>query len=232
MDESVKPAARLKMPRKSFFSALNPARWSPECWSTAYVKNRIESAWYQRKHPEAPWLTQDAVSFLRDYLKSTDRIAEFGSGRSTRFFSDRCDSVLSFEHDAEWHCSVQASLEAEGRTNVVYRLRQDTAYYEEISSEADASFDAVLVDGVFRADAALQALPKLRPGGVMIIDNVNRHIPNKSRGPGSIRAFDQNDPEHQKWIKYWDITSSWRRYWTTNGVFDTLFQFAPFTETA
>ena len=158
----------MKPPPKRWICALNPALWSPSCWCPSYVKNRIETAWFCRRNPDAPWITKDAVKFLSDYLKSSDRVAEFGSGRSTRFFARRCASVLSFEHNPEWHQCVETSLAAEGMTNVDYRLRLNASYYEDITNEPDNSFDIALIDGVFRGDCALNALPKLRKGGLIL----------------------------------------------------------------
>ena len=43
----------------------------------------------------------------------------------------------------------------------------------------------VVIDGAYRAHVTKLVMPRLRPGGVMIIDNVNWYLPSRSRAPGS-----------------------------------------------
>ena len=209
---------------------LLPAAWSPECWTPRYAADRIRTAWYHHRHPELPWLTRAANERLLALTGPQDTVLEFGSGRSTLFFARRCARVESVEHNAEWWKKVTAMLEAEGlagKARVQLALHPESSYAEAARGFADATFTVVLVDGIRRADCVEEALPKLKPGGWLVLDNINRHIPNTCRGPGSVRAWDMSDPEHRKWKLFADATSAWPREWTTNGVSDTLLLMKP-----
>jgi len=119
--------------------------------------------------PELPWLTFDAVARLDGLLQQGWRMVEFGSGMSTRWFADRVSTVHSIEHARSWHDRIATSLPA----NVRYELRSGPAYYD-LSDYADGSLDIVVVDGIDRDECVSAALPKIRPGGWLYLDNSDR----------------------------------------------------------
>ena len=49
-----------------------------------------------------PWFTYSATSYLSKLVKSSHRVLEFGSGNSTRWWSERVSEVISVEHDPIW----------------------------------------------------------------------------------------------------------------------------------
>jgi hypothetical protein len=83
----------------------------------------------------------------------------------------------------------------------------------------DESIDFVLVDGVYRDHVTLFLLPKIRPGGMLIIDNVNRYLPLLTASPGSLRP--SAAPVTAAWEQGTAALTKWRRLWTSNGVWDT-----------
>lgn len=213
----------------SFLSSLNPTRWHPGCWTPAYFKNRIEAALFWKRHPDSPWLTQQAVNFLDGYLTAEDTVLEFGSGGSTVYFASRCKHVVSFESDRGWYDSTCRRLADRRLTNVDYRFCNDARYYESVREFQDAAFSVALIDGSYREQTALNSLAKLREGGIMIVDNVNRYIPCASTAPDTKRAFDMSSEEDRLWSRFCTETKTWRRFWSTNGVLDTLILFKPRT---
>ncbi len=129
-------------------------------------------------------------------LRSSDICAEFGSGRSTLWLARRCAHLTSVEHDEQWHAKVSRTIAAEGITNVRYlcHLREEpdatgyrSTYAAVAQSLRDESIDVALVDGLYRDYVTLALLPKIRPGGLIVIDNVNRYLPSLTTSPGSIR---------------------------------------------
>ncbi len=194
-------------------------------WTPRYVAGRLGYLLHERLHPDKPWLTQEAVRFLDQYLSKDDAVLEFGSGRSTLYFARRCKRVVSFENDRAWYDRV--APEARRLGNVDYRCHAGPAYYEEPAEFDDASFDLVLVDGWARERTANVSLSKLKPGGLMVVDNVNWFLPNESRAPNSKRAWQLERAEDQQWKAFVDATEGWRRYWTSNDYFDTLMLFKP-----
>jgi len=143
-----------------------------------------------------PWLTYPAVLFLKETVRPDWKVFEFGSGASTMFFGSRCREVNSIEHDISWAERVGAALRSEGLSNC--RLRYvppavglaragayDSAFpgYEQsdfekyvrsIDEQPDESLDLVLVDGRSREASLMHAVPKVRTGGMLILDNTER----------------------------------------------------------
>ncbi len=159
-----------------------------------YVLARAKESAYQRQHPDLPWLTQDANAFLSGYVQLSDIGLEFGSGRSTLRFASRVDKLVNVEHDKDWYGKVSASLIQKKLMNVDYRYlagdlndskAMEGAIHVITNPFESGRFDFVLVDGVCRDVCAREAIRLIRPGGILVIDNVNRHLPSNSVSPNS-----------------------------------------------
>jgi predicted O-methyltransferase YrrM len=191
-------------------------------WTPRYVLDRSRLAIHQRRHREEPWLTADAVQFLDSWITSTDNCLEWGAGRSTSWLAARAARVTSVEHDADW----------------AKRVRDDTAHLQHVDvhlvdgsnperyaapPDGVVSVALALVDGIHRDRCALTAVDLVAPGGVIVVDNVERYLPSKSRAPEAIGDRYEADA----WHEFDERTADWHRYWTTNGVTDTAFFFKP-----
>jgi predicted O-methyltransferase YrrM len=192
------------------------------------VSARIRQALYQRAHPDAPWLTAEAVRLLNSMLRPSDIGAEFGSGRSTLWLACRCAHLTSVEHDEAWYSRVSAVLSNCGITNVDYQYHprdeldptgRRSAYVHVARLLADESIDVALVDGLYRDYVALHLLPKIRAGGMLVIDNVNRYLPSPTLSPNSLRP--SAVPASAVWQQLAVTLARWRRIWTSDGVSDT-----------
>ena len=206
-----------------------------------YVADRVRLAMHQKLHPDAPWLTAEATRRLEDWLLPTHVGIEWGSGRSTLWFAQRVKHLVSVEHHAGWHAAVAESLEKAGLHNVDFRLhpcapeRIETPewiaamfasdYVRAVDAFGPKSIDFALVDGMYRSACALAVLPKLRPGGRLIVDNVNWFLPSDSRAPSSRGAGDE--PLSPTWADFEEAVAGWTREWTENGVADTAIWVAP-----
>ena len=199
-----------------------------------YVYNRARQLAYELGHPDDPWLTPAAIGLLRSLLRPSDRGVEFGSGRSTLWFARRVAALASVEHDERWHDAVSAGLEAEGLGNVDYTLAPgdkpaerggDSAYARVALSFPDAGLDFALIDGHYRDYSAKFILPKIKPGGMLIIDNVNWCLPCRSTAPNSRTAA--LGPATPTWAEVAEELSGWRSIWTSSGVWDTAIFIRP-----
>jgi predicted O-methyltransferase YrrM len=193
-----------------------------------YVYHRTRQLFYERAHPDHPWLTPAAIDLLATLLRPADTGAEFGSGRSTLWFAARVAALTSVEHDARWHETVTARLSNGGPGNVEYILAPedqpmerggDSAYARTALAFPDASLDFALVDGHYRDYSAKFIMPKIKPGGMLIIDNVNWYLPSQSKAPNSRTA--ELGPATDVWAEVWRQLAGWRAIWTTSGVWDT-----------
>jgi predicted O-methyltransferase YrrM len=199
-------------------------------WTPYYVRCRLRNWTYYRRNQNKPWLTQDALAFLEGWLRPGDEVLEFGAGRSTIYFASRCAKVISFEDNEKWCRRVQGQIERLRLTNAEIRHRADDRYNYEVLQLPDRSVDVVLIDGNWVAGRsrmwpAINSLRKLRPGGIMVFDNINWYVPSGSRSPNSIRELQPEDPNHARTIEFLSLTKAWRRVWSTNGIWDTLILF-------
>jgi len=201
-----------------------------------YVRDRLAVWFYQRRFKQHPWLTADAIPMLEELLRKSDRGIEWGSGRSTRWFASQVQHLVSVESSKLWFERVTQQLKDEGIENVDYHLVETTENdekdvdarreYAQIARKLeDCSLDFALVDGFARGQCMLEALPKLKPGGILILDNANWYLPGPTRAPRSMKTGDAIvDAEFQRFA---ELTPDWRHVRTTNGVWDTWIWIVP-----
>lgn len=192
-----------------------------------YIYNRLYLAVVEFIHPDWPWLTKDAVLILDKLLNQDDIGLEFGSGRSTVWFAKKINHLISIEHDKFWFLKIKEKLENNNLiSKVEYNLVKPTQldYLKILEKIENESMDFVLIDGLFRDRACLTSISKIKKGGILIIDNINWFIPNKSYSPNSLK----NEYESEIWSNIFEkVIRGWRRIYTTNGVTDTLILFKP-----
>lgn len=145
---------------------------------------------------EVPWITFRAIDWLDTYLKPDMRVFEYGAGGSTLYFAKRAGEVISVEHDESFYHWVKDILAQRARTNCdlmlhrsepceesdpafasfqpKYRGQCFQSYVTAIDAYPDGHFDLVLVDGRARMASFKRALPKLKPGGTIMLDNSER----------------------------------------------------------
>lgn len=158
--------------------------------SARYVADRLGEIIYQKRNPEKPWLTPLACEILGELVRPEDLILEFGSGRSTRWFSKHAKMVTSIEHNPEWFAMVSEGIRKDGISNVDLHMVESLSNYAAHADKLveDNSVDISLIDGVMRDACALVAAKKVRSGGVIIIDDSHRYFPSTSRAPGALAA--------------------------------------------
>ena len=182
---------------------------------------------YEKQHPDHPWLAQTAIIVLSSWLKPTDVGFEWGAGRSTIWLARKVHHLTSVEHDMKWYQVVKEELEKARITNVNLVLckidgGKESEYVRAMDSYPPNSLDFVLIDGRLRHHCLDTAIDKLRPGGLVILDNANRYFPSDSRSPGSVRVYPRKE-----WQDSADRLGKWRLIWTSNGVSDTVLWIKP-----
>jgi predicted O-methyltransferase YrrM len=165
-------------------------------------------------------MTETANSFLVKNLNKDMVVLEFGSGRSTQFFANRVKQVLSREHNEEWFDIVTKQIA--NIANIKYEFYDDLGKYADVTSIENNTLDVVIVDGRNRINCLLNSVPKLKSGGILVLDNAERYLAYETSSPGK-HLLNSRNP---KWIEAEKILKEifWR-YNTTNGVFDTLIFF-------
>lgn len=202
-------------------------------WTIRYMRARLRQMQWQKAHPLDPWLTRDGVEFFRNWLRAGDIMVEFGSGRSTLWFARAIQPgghIISVEHHEGWHKDVAQRLRSSGLSNYTYCLAEEKPVPYVAAADAELKkhgglADIILVDGRMRDHCAIWALEHIRPGGMIVVDNVQRYLPHQSNAPTAIAANGQ--PDGDLWKKFANAVSTWRKHWTSDDVEDTAFFFAP-----
>jgi hypothetical protein len=121
---------------------------------------------------------------------------EYGSGGSTLFLASRIQSGASVEHDAQWGNQVRteldrgdfrgwhvdivgpepASVDCQMYTSTDPQFADHTfrAYAASADRFVDRSLDLVILDGRARVACFHHAVAKVKPGGLLILDNAER----------------------------------------------------------
>lgn len=125
-----------------------------------------------------------------------------GGGGSTLFFCKRVANVVTVEHNAKWFSLLEkevvkntiqnwkgllrpaqegigenlsiADPDAYVSDDVLFKGCHFREYASAIDAFSDAFFDVVLVDGRARPSCLKHALPKIKAGGLLILDNSDR----------------------------------------------------------
>lgn len=209
-------------------------------WTWRYLLRRIPDYFDQKCASSEPWLNHKVREALDSLVSKTDSMVECGSGRSTPWFAERVDRLLSIEFDRAWYDRVRSDLDARQVKNVDLRFvqysiaghQQANEYIEVLTAIEDASVDVCLVDGGPRSYCAMAIIPKLKPGGLLVIDDVHGFFPSHSQTPNAFRN-PQDIPALYKgnvklnWRDVYAIVKPWRCLWLSNGVRDTAIFFKP-----
>lgn len=196
-----------------------------------YVRDRVSQSLFERRNPELPWFTRDMIAILDSWLRPQDHGLEWGSGRSTRWLANRMAMVTSIEHHSGWFQTVSKSLidsHLTEKTDLQKRSADSAIEYAGAADQFDdASLDFCLVDGIFRDECAIRALPKLRSGGVILVDDSQRYLRPRIDSYSPEQLPQHKDAASPKWVEFANATASWRCIWTTNGVSDTALWIKP-----
>ncbi|MCB9799926.1 MAG: hypothetical protein H6757_04125 [Candidatus Omnitrophica bacterium] len=206
-------------------------------WTPRYVACRIFEMGHRLIYSQSPWLTWQVNYFLNAYLKETDKGFEIGSGFSTLWFAKRVGHLTSIEGNLQWFNKIQKLIRNRGVDNITYHLVDEgTQSFDdlkrrcvEIIENMPDALDFGLSDGLCRALMAEKIADKLKPGGVLIVDDINWFLPSNSKTPWSRSIQDgiKNDDETGEWQKFYDKVKDWHVVWTSNGVKDTALYFKP-----
>jgi predicted O-methyltransferase YrrM len=202
-------------------------------WTPRYVVNRVAWFFYERRNMDKPWLAPRAIELLAELLLPSDTGIEWGSGRSTAWFARRVKHLTSIEDNREWYDTVRKQLAEQQLTNVTYHFAsrppeadsaRDSDYVKLSSSIPDSSLGFALVDGYAREYCAEAVIPKIAPGGLLVIDNANWYFDHPTHSPASRVG---KGPKNERWAAVAQTLSQWRVIWTTQGVTDTAIWIRP-----
>ena len=140
---------------------------------------------------DVPWWTYEAISEIEKYIQNLDHkpaVFEYGSGASTIWLANRCDKIISVEHDDVWYENLKSKLQKYPNIDLTLKIPQKEKdeftsikmpnasfkdYVESIKNYPN-QYDIIIIDGRCREVCLKMCLAYLKPNGIIIFDNSNR----------------------------------------------------------
>ena len=150
---------------------------------------------------ECPWMVPEAVFFLISLIKGHEVVLDAGMGGSTMFFARRCSKVFGLETNQEWFNKVISTAKKHGTNEKVNAKVVSTQIdiEAEIDLYTDKSFDIISIDTqgkeTNRHVILLHSFPKLKPNGIVIIDNYSHRC--RFDTPEKLLKFFSIDKTHK-----------------------------------
>lgn len=119
---------------------------------------------------DKPWWIKAAIDFLDEHLQDTFVAYEWGSGGSTPWLAKRVAFLISLENDKGWFDSMQPFVQPYLNITFIHRALNE-GYADQILIYPDEHFDFIEVDGSRRERCVPNAISKLKPGGIFMLDD-------------------------------------------------------------
>lgn len=197
-------------------------KWTIKYWSPRYINNRISLFIWEKSHKSLPWLTQDSIKIIESLILKSDNMIEFGSGRSTPWFSNRVNKLISIETDQKWVKTVSDNITISSKVEL-YLLKTEDEFLSKINFIQDHTLEIALIVGKYRDLCVNYIFNKINSRGIIIIDNVIWFLFNsQTDSPNSLMSHEEMNLE---WKRFYEKSKSNRRIWTINVITDTLIIF-------
>lgn len=141
-----------------------------------FVSRLVRSRGANALERGVPWLPYRTIEALEPLARNA-RVFEYGGGGSTVWFAERAAQVVTVEHDRAWLEALRTALSESANVELLQADVDDdgpTGYVSAIDRFDDEQFDIVLVDGRRRMACLQRARARVRPGGVLVLDDSDR----------------------------------------------------------
>ena len=116
-----------------------------------------------------PWYTYPAIEYIKQLNFKDKTVFEFGSGNSTLFWASRCKQIVAIDDDLLWYNKIKPQIPS----NCDYLILTEKESYIKAIHQYEHQFDVIIIDGSHRYECAIEALKKLSPNGLIILDNAD-----------------------------------------------------------
>lgn len=214
----------------------------PDLSSFGYYKRWINLLDKNPLNEKQPWITFKAIDFITRNARETDKVFEYGGGGSTLYFLGKVKEVVTAEHNGEWFHMLQKKIDSANSTrwrgqlilpekdvdtanlnkshpadyfseDPMFRNNTFRAYSTFICQFEDEYFDMVLIDGRARTSCLYHAIPKVKMGGFLVLDNAERkyYLQNNSMLLEKSYRLLINDMGPVPYSPYFSQTAIWQR---------------------
>lgn len=220
------------------FFILFLTTFSKSC--SGLLLTKASSIWQYKDKDKViyPYCTKPLLDYL-DGIDTKEisswHIFEWGSGSSTIWFAKKCKHITSVEHNTDWIEAINKHASQLKLTNINLIQKDITppksiphdilgVLFENTLTEGgynsdyvmainkdNTKYDCIFIDGYHRHACLEQALNHIKPGGIIILNNVNQ----KTLGIDSTKALEMlkkyehhsfKQPNHLDWrTDYWII---------------------------
>jgi hypothetical protein len=130
-----------------------------------------------------PWFTHPFLAELETWDLKDKTVLEWGAGKSTIWWADKCKIVVAVEANEIWHHTVIQWLHDKKlyeKAKVLRRMADEgetdpelrEAYIKAGTSRGHIAYDIVVVDGILRYECMQEGIALLSErGGKLIVDN-------------------------------------------------------------
>ena len=186
-----------------------------------YILNKIRSIIYFKKFPDRPWISREAFEVLDLIISPSDKVLEFGSGKSTSYFASKCSYVYSVESNFQWYKKVVNKLTDLSSSNVNIKYAENESEYLDLSF-IDNEITILFIDGRYRLQSLKEGLKYASDNAIIIIDNSQRYLRHtnfNSFSPSQTKNICQDD-----WLDVFHfLNQHYRHLVVSNGIEDTSF---------
>ncbi len=181
----------LKLLKKITLAAQTPSKYRLDFWRS------FNESIFTELEP-MPWMNYEAVANIQKSITSNSLVFEYGSGSSTRYWISTGCKVVSVEHDKIFFQQMKDALadkceykliepEPSALINVKSHESPESykssdfenhsfeAYVRAIDIYPNDYFDLVVIDGRARPACIKHAVPKIKRGGILVLDNSDRY---------------------------------------------------------
>lgn len=129
------------------------------------------SALIRRRRPIRPWWPVRVIPIIEEFIRPDQDVIEFGSGSSTIWLAQRARTVCSMEENEEWAQRTKSRLSEHGLDNATVHHATAEKYW--VGPPGAAKFDLAIIDGGWRWKCVDHILPRMKPGGIVYLDNAD-----------------------------------------------------------
>jgi len=190
---------------------------------------------FEKAHPSSPNFALGAIHFLNSWLNKTDVLLEYGSGKSTAWFAERVNHIISIEDNPLWYekvkpqtamyDNVELFLFEFNSNDYVRGSGVSWEYVNKMNEFAPETFSCIIDDGWARSYVGVRGLSLLKPGGIFVWDDWAGVFPTSTHIPGALPS--DFLLEDRVLLDFWAKVKEWRQVWHDDGTHSTAIFFKP-----
>lgn len=141
---------------------------------TGYWRSALKRAAVSRANKPLPWYTYPAIDFLKFRSYESRVVLEFGGGQSTLWWAERAKHVVTLEGDKDWFEKIKSGMPGNvdlSHVSMANAQANVAAVNAALAEKAFATYDVIVIDGLYRAEMIEIAVSKLSADGIIICDN-------------------------------------------------------------